>query len=176
MIKDEMQKETKLWYVKWVSVLLKSGKSCSELSRKLITQNILNYLLKKLFRAVMKINYSEDFWIICWKNMDQGIQEWNKYNLWKTTFKKFEMIWSALADHITSNFLKTVSHKFYLSIFGHLHPYFLGNSFLLKWRRTPSHMVSLDEIGINWVVIFTENPCTMTFITKVARSTNFDDV
>ena len=153
MIKDEMQKETKLWYVKWVSVLLKSGKSCSELSRKLITQNILNYLLKKLFRAVMKINYSEDFWIICWKNMDQGIQEWN-----------------------TSNFLKTVSHKFYLSIFGHLHPYFLGNSFLLKWRRTPSHMVSLPEIGINWVVIFTENPCTMTFITKVARSTNFDDV
>ena len=147
MIKDEMQKETKLWYVKRVSVLLKSGKSCSELSRKLITQKIFELFVEKIWIKVFKHGTNK--------------------NLSKTTFKKFEMIWSALADHITSNFLKTVSHKFYLSIVAYLHPYFLGNSFLPNWRRTPSHMVSLDEIGINWAVIFTEKPCTMFFITKV---------
>ena len=27
--------------------------------------------------------------------LGQGIQEWNKLNLWKTAFKKFEVIWSA---------------------------------------------------------------------------------
>ena len=27
--------------------------------------------------------------------MGQGIQEWTKQNLWKTFFKKFEVIWSA---------------------------------------------------------------------------------
>ena len=32
--------------------------------------------------------------------------------MWKTPFKKFEVIWCA--DHITSNSLKTVFHKFYL--------------------------------------------------------------
>ena len=31
-----------------------------------------------------------------------------------TAFKKLEPIWSAEADHITSNFLKAVFHKFYL--------------------------------------------------------------
>ena len=51
--------------------------------------------------------------------MGQSIQEWNKSNLWKTAFKKFEAIWSAeadhmsaSADHIASNFLKPVFHKF----------------------------------------------------------------
>ena len=34
-------------------------------------------------------------------HMGQGIQEWPKKNLWKTIFKKFEVIWS-------------VFHKFYL--------------------------------------------------------------
>ena len=29
--------------------------------------------------------------------MGQGIQEWTKTNLWKTAFKKFEVIWSAEA-------------------------------------------------------------------------------
>ena len=46
--------------------------------------------------------------------MGQSIQEWTKYNLWKTTFKKIEAICSASADHITSNFLKAFFHKFYL--------------------------------------------------------------
>ena len=27
--------------------------------------------------------------------MGQGIQEWTNQNLWKTFFKKFEVIWSA---------------------------------------------------------------------------------
>ena len=27
--------------------------------------------------------------------MEQSIQEWNKQNLWKTAFKKFEVGWSA---------------------------------------------------------------------------------
>ena len=44
--------------------------------------------------------------------MGQSIQEWNKSNLWKTAFKKFEVIWSASADHIASHFLKPVFHKF----------------------------------------------------------------
>ena len=34
--------------------------------------------------------------------------------MWKTTFKNFEGIWSAKADHIPSNFLKVVFHKYYL--------------------------------------------------------------
>ena len=28
-------------------------------------------------------------------DMGQSIQEWTKWNLWKTAFKKFEVIWSA---------------------------------------------------------------------------------
>ena len=46
--------------------------------------------------------------------MGRGTQEWIKENLWKTGFKKFEVIWSAEVDHITSNFLKAVFHKFFL--------------------------------------------------------------
>ena len=52
--------------------------------------------------------------------MSQGVQEWTKQNLWKTTFKKFEVIADHItsvflkAVHITSVFLKAVLHKFYL--------------------------------------------------------------
>ena len=28
-------------------------------------------------------------------HMRQSIQEWTKLNLWRTVFKKFEVIWSA---------------------------------------------------------------------------------
>ena len=42
------------------------------------------------------------------------IQEWTKQSLFKTTSKRFEVIWSAGADHITSDLLKTVFHKFSL--------------------------------------------------------------
>ena len=40
--------------------------------------------------------------------------------MWKTAFKKFEVIWSAYAYHITSNYLKAVFHKFYLVILEYL--------------------------------------------------------
>ena len=39
--------------------------------------------------------------------------------MWKTAFKKFDVIWSVLTDHITSDFLKAVFHKFLLSPFLH---------------------------------------------------------
>ena len=33
--------------------------------------------------------------------------------LWNTAFKKFEVIWSVLTDHITSDFLNAVLNKYY---------------------------------------------------------------
>ena len=45
--------------------------------------------------------------------------------MWKTAFKKFEVIWSAETDHITSSFLKAVLHKFYLA---HCHKYSVANT------------------------------------------------
>ena len=41
--------------------------------------------------------------------MRQNIQEWTKQNLWKTAFKKCEVI--------SSNFLKAVFHKSYVTHF-----------------------------------------------------------
>ena len=46
-------------------------------------------------------------------NMGQGIQEWTKQNLWKTAFKKFEVIWSAkgcLPQILLGAFLNTLTH------------------------------------------------------------------
>ena len=40
-------------------------------------------------------------------HLSPSFQEWTKQNLWKTAFEKFE-------EHIPSNFLKAVFHKFYL--------------------------------------------------------------
>ena len=48
------------------------------------------------------------------QNLGQSIQEWIKRSLWKTAFKKFEVMWCAKADYITSNFLKAVFNKFHL--------------------------------------------------------------
>ena len=48
------------------------------------------------------------------EHLGQSIQGWTKQNIWKTTFKKFEGIWSAKADHIPLVFLKAVFHRFYL--------------------------------------------------------------
>ena len=66
---------------------------------------------------------------------DKVLKNGPSKNMWKTAFKKFEGIWSA-----SSNFLKTVFHKFYLVHSGvlcpiwrmakvcpviiHLHPFF----------------------------------------------------
>ena len=43
-------------------------------------------------------------------HLGSGIQERNKWNMWKTAFKKFE----GVAHNNPSNFLKVVFHKFYL--------------------------------------------------------------
>ena len=42
--------------------------------------------------------------------------------MWKTAFKKLEVIWSAEANHITSNFLEAAYHEFYFSILEYLDP------------------------------------------------------
>ena len=39
-------------------------------------------------------------------NMRQSIQEWTKQNLWKTTFKKFEGVWSACSKPYPFKFFK----------------------------------------------------------------------
>ena len=51
--------------------------------------------------------------------MGQNIQKWIKKNLWKTAFKNLTCYgllpmpkW--VTDHIPLNFLKAVSHKYYL--------------------------------------------------------------
>ena len=63
--------------------------------------------------------------------MGQSIQEWTKWNLWKTAFKKFKVIWSAQADHITSNFLKALFHSLILWIQAAILEYFVLNHHLL---------------------------------------------
>ena len=55
--------------------------------------------------------------------MGQSIQQRAKQDLWKTGFKKIEVIWSAESDHITSNFLKAVLTHFTWSILEYLVPY-----------------------------------------------------
>ena len=43
--------------------------------------------------------------------MGKSIQEWTKQNLWKTAFKKFEGVWSALNRQILPGpFLNTLTH------------------------------------------------------------------
>ena len=36
------------------------------------------------------------------RNLGQSIQEWTKWNLWKTAFKKFKVIWSGLLKQTIS--------------------------------------------------------------------------
>ena len=52
-----------------------------------------------------------EFWIHLW--VVTGRHQRPRKDLWKTVFKKFEVMWS-VTDHIISNFLKAVFHKFYL--------------------------------------------------------------
>ena len=44
----------------------------------------------------------------------QRIQEWTKKKLWKTAFKKFQVLRSAWVRPYRLTFLKAVFHKFYL--------------------------------------------------------------
>ena len=49
--------------------------------------------------------------VVFWKlQMGHDIQEWTKSNLWKTTFKKFEVV--CLGKLYQFKFLKAVFHKF----------------------------------------------------------------
>ena len=50
---------------------------------------------------------------ICISHMGQGIQGWTKYNLWKTAFKKFEVIWSAETYGDMVSFLVFLDVYFY---------------------------------------------------------------
>ena len=67
----------------------------------------IEVLLLKFNRALLVSNTAIIIWV-------RYSQEWTKQNLWKTAFKKFELIWSAWAEHITSKFLKAVFHIFLL--------------------------------------------------------------
>ena len=55
--------------------------------------------------------------------MRQEIQEWTNLNFWKRAFKKFEVIWSAEAKHITSNISRLPSTNFTWSILEYFAPY-----------------------------------------------------
>ena len=71
---------------------------------------------------------------------------------WKTAFKKCESVWSAKANHIPTNFLKAVIHKFYsvyswvlylqlfiiLSVFPFMHYRTFANILwvIFKWGST----------------------------------------
>ena len=76
----------------------------------LITRNerfvfdIFNY---QVFNFAKHANVDERY-------VGQSIQEWTKWNLWKTAFKKFKWYGLLKQTIITSKFLKTVFHKFHL--------------------------------------------------------------
>ena len=53
----------------------------------------LTWLLSNLLRVFQIKELSSDIGKLLY--MGQSIQEWTKWNLWKTAFKKFEVIWSA---------------------------------------------------------------------------------
>ena len=62
---------------------------------------ILYFLVLDIFDIFVFDKYFHE------NHMRQSIEEWTKWNLWKTAF--------AYTDHITSNFLKAVFHKFHLA-------------------------------------------------------------
>ena len=67
----------------------------------------------------------------------KSIQQWTKKNLWKTVFKKFEVIWyvykGCLPQILLGPFLNTLSHMLLLKI---------SYQFLvMSWRWLSSHKV-----------------------------------
>ena len=75
--------------------------------------------------------------------MKQSIQEWNKWTLWKTTFKKFKVIWSASAS-ITSNIFKGCLPQIlfgpFLNILSHMKVWLRNSSNKnLVWKQLLSH-------------------------------------
>ena len=65
-------------------------------------------------------------------NMRQSIQEWTKWNLWKTALKNFELIWSGLLKQTISLqiFLRLSSANLNWSILEYFVPYILLYYFL----------------------------------------------
>ena len=101
----------------------------------------------------------------------QSIQEWTTWYLWKTAFKKFEVVSSAYADHITSQFLKAVFHRFHLdtlSCFWYhltlLWSYIIR--YLSSWQRCFFSIYSSEfkKAGINRVSIGVQVICVYLFL------------
>ena len=63
----------------------------------------------------------------------------------KIAFKKFERIWSAEADHIPSNFLKAVFHKFYLDHSEYFVPYYAGHLLLVGMKPCQSSARKVNQ-------------------------------
>ena len=62
--------------------------------------------------------------------MEQSFQEWTKQNLWKTAFKKFERVWSALGRPYPFKFFKVCLPQIllgpFLNTLSHM---------IIKWPR-----------------------------------------
>ena len=88
----------------------------------LYASNLLlnNYNLQKLTATIIYLVVHKSFSYV---HMGQGIQEWTKQNLWKTAFKKLEVIWSGfkffkgcLPQILLSRFLNTLTHIIYITV------------------------------------------------------------
>ena len=83
----------KMTFRGYVSNVSENLISCLIFTQKKSSQGALlyfaNVILGKVLLTVKLKDYSR-----------QNIQEWIQQNLWKTAFKKFEVIWSAQTDHI----------------------------------------------------------------------------
>ena len=83
----------------------------------------------------------------------------------KTAFEKFEVIWSAGADHITSNFLKAVFYKFYL-----VHSWILCLIFVMLcaiWY----HLYNLEIVkNTHWGVLLFSLQVNCTYGTKSLKA------
>ena len=71
--------------------------------------------------------------------MRQSIQKWMKKTLWKTAVKQFEVMCSASADRITSNFftgcLPQILLGPFLNTLPHIRYFKFEPSFKLRWCR-----------------------------------------
>ena len=89
-----------LWpYMKLIKLAnLRFTSSLNQALRQLLHVNTIQYIIA--FNFLITLHKSA-------LHMGRGIQEWTKLNLWRTALKWYDLL------HITSDFLKTVFHKFY---------------------------------------------------------------
>ena len=107
----------KMFWMK-IKILTKSRSSFSIVSIAAI--NPANFLLRNVASSRSVPCQKQSNRNVC-QHLSQIIQEWTKQNLWKRAFKKFDGVYGlSKEDHISSNFLKAVFHKFYL-----VHPWTL---------------------------------------------------